>query len=176
MPLPKQDRPPRRWPSSSTVSLVLVWPSTLMQLNDSSAASCRPALGVAHSELRVGHDHCEHRREIRADHGRALGHAAHAHRAAVEFDGAAGDFGPRVGRHHAAGGGDEGVVVGGQAFGRGVDPRQDFFHRHEVADDAGGHHQHLAGFDADCLGCTLRPWRRRRGRLGRPCRRWHCRS
>ena len=70
--------------SSSTVSLVLMWPSTLMQWNDSSTASTRAAWASCLPQRGVGHHQREHRGHVGADHRGPLGHAGDARRHAAD--------------------------------------------------------------------------------------------
>ncbi len=57
------------------MSLVLMWPSTLMQLKLSSAASESRRWASARVQTRVSQHDAQHGRHARADHSRALGHA-----------------------------------------------------------------------------------------------------
>ncbi len=102
--------------NSSTVSLVLMWPSTLMQLKLSSTASRQSSLGHLGSQRRVGQHHAEHRGHIRTDHCRPFGHAGDLHRASAERERPTGQLVRGVGGQHAPGRGDQGIFVVGQQF------------------------------------------------------------
>ena len=72
--------------SSSSVSLVLVWPSTLMQLKVWSAALRASAARSSGRHGGVGEDEGQHGGHVRPDHGRPLGHARQADVDAVQID------------------------------------------------------------------------------------------
>ena len=55
------------------MSLVLVWPSTQMQLKLRSAAAFSDVVQVGLAHRGVGQDEAEHGRHVRADHRRPLG-------------------------------------------------------------------------------------------------------
>ena len=100
---------PAAWPlaNSSSVSLVLVWPSTLTQLKLWSAARMASGPRSCGRHGGVGEDERQHRRHVRPDHGRPLGHAGKSHVHAVEGDRLRDYLDARVGRNDGMGGGVE---------------------------------------------------------------------
>ena len=77
--------PARRSARSSTVSLVLVCPSTETQLNDCPRRRRRGSAGGRSGQTAgVGQQEGEHRRHPRADHRRPLGHAQQRERPAAD--------------------------------------------------------------------------------------------
>ena len=64
--------------STSTMSLVLVSPSTEIRLNERSDGQSRGLLEDARSDPRVGRHKCQHGGHIGGDHARPLRHAADA--------------------------------------------------------------------------------------------------
>jgi hypothetical protein len=91
----------------------------------------------------VGQDQAQHGGHVRADHRRPLGHAGDLHLPAVERHRSSGQLVDGVGRHHALGGGKEGLVVGVELLGGCLDPSGNSVHRQELADDSGGEDQGL---------------------------------
>ena len=124
------------------MSLVDVQPSDDMALKLSATPARRTSVSSAGLDRGVGREHGEHRRHVRGEHRRALGHAAdgEARRRAttrllaVRVGGADG-----LGRRHAAG------VVSGAAGHEPGDAAGDRVHRQRVADQPGGADEHLVG-------------------------------
>ena len=162
--------------SRNTVSFVLVWPSTVMQLNvvvggAPSGSVCRSAGATGG----VGQDEPEHGGHVRADHRRPLGEAgdgvappAVSSRVAtlmrvsvVRMAWAASVSASRPG----CGGGD-------RLRDAGFENR----HRQRPADHAGARDEHLLGRTAEVARPPVRPSARRRRGPARRCRRWRCRS
>ena len=71
--------------NSSTVSLVLMCPSTLMQLKLSSTAAFSAAWADVGRQRGVGRDDAEHRRHVRADHAGPFAHAGQTDRRAADL-------------------------------------------------------------------------------------------
>ena len=82
---------------STTVSLVLIWPSTVIRSNERRPRRAGAASGSATSG--VGLDEAEHRREARLDHPRALRLRRKRHPAGAQGAG----LGPAVGGHDRPG-------------------------------------------------------------------------
>ena len=106
----------RRSPAAGRMSLVLIWPSTVIRLKEASTARAQRGGGVGDDG--VGLDEAEHRRHVRLDHPGPLrlggeGDAAGAQRAALR---------PAVGGHDRL---REGAAaLRGEAGGGLVDPGQ----------------------------------------------------
>ncbi len=92
------------WPvaHSSTVSLVEVSPSTVMQLNDTSVASLSSACSTAAGKRRIGEDVAEHRRHVGGDHAGALAEPVDPHARAADRRGRGRALGEGVGGHDRA--------------------------------------------------------------------------
>ena len=111
--------------NSSSVSLVLVCPSTLTQLNEASAAQSGERVQVGRGDGGVGQDEREHGRHVRADHRRPLGEAGQPHLVPADRDSPRGHLDARVGRQDGVGGSVEGGGTGfeGPAGAAGCRPR-----------------------------------------------------
>ena len=99
-------------------------------------------LGVGRRERRVGENHAEHRGHAGADHRRAFRHAEERVGDSSGVERRAGELGPRVGGHHAAGRGHHRIGIGAQTAGHDLDARLDLSERQELTDDAGREHEH----------------------------------
>ena len=154
---------------SSTVSLVLIWPSTVIRSKEASTARAQRRVGVVDDG--VGLDEAEHRRHVRLDHPGALGlggegDAAGPQRAALR---------PAVGGHDRLG--------EGAAAGRPRGPRRPRRSRRAPSSIGSGTpiiaglgDGDLRGLEARAPAAARRTSRARRRSPARRSRRWRCRS
>ena len=104
--------------STSTVSLVDVHPSTVIALNDAPTAPRERRVQRGRVDGGVGREHGQHRRHVRRQHGRPLGHAPDREPVARDDD----LLGHGVGGHD--GPGRAGAGLGVRAAAAGHDRRQ----------------------------------------------------